>query len=113
MNGTPRLRSGAFPATPQSTRRNIASNSSPQKLPDISQLRAPVAPAHDNDGPLIPVDTLDAPTQRLYVVGFYLALVGWKMYDHFYLKEEETESLWLFMKWVAFDGVFLFGSTLR
>ncbi|THY48414.1 hypothetical protein D6C97_07649 [Aureobasidium pullulans] len=109
MNGTPRLRSGAFPSTPQSTRRN---NLTPQKLPDITQLRA-AAPARqqpqDNDGPLIPVETLDAPTQRLYVVGFYLALVGWKMYDHFYLKEEETESLWLFMKWVAFDGIFLFG----
>lgn len=106
MNGTPRLRSGAFPSTPQSTRRN---NLTPQKLPDISALKAPVHQPQDNDGPLIPVETLDAPTQRLYVVGFYLALVGWKMYDHFYLKEEETESLWLFMKWVAFDGIFLFG----
>jgi nucleoporin POM152 len=108
MNGTPRLRSGAFPSTPQSTRRN---NLTPQKLPDITQLRpaAPTRQSADNDGPLIPTGTLDAPTQRLYVVGFYLALVGWKMYDHFYLKEEETESLWLFMKWVAFDGIFLFG----
>lgn len=106
MNGTPRPRSGAFPQTPQSARRN---DSSPRKLPDISALRSPAQQAADNEGPWISLETLDAPQQRLYVIAFYVALLGWRLYDHHYLQEEETESLWLFMKWVAFDGLFLFG----
>lgn len=108
MNGTPRLRS-AFPDTPQAARRqNGAPTGGPrlaQPLPDIATLQ----PRLNHDGPLIPFETLDAPQQRLYVVAFYVALLAWRLYDHHYLQEEETESLWLFMKWVAFDGVFLFG----
>ena len=62
-----------------------------------------------SEGPLIPLDTIDAPQQRLYVVAFYIALFAWRLYDFNYLQEEDTESLWGFMKWVAIDGVFLFG----
>ena len=108
MNGTPRLRS-AFPSTPQSTRQQNGAPTSASKptssLPDISALKT----SRDTDGPLIPFETLDAPQQRLYVVAFYIALLAWRLYDYHYLREEETESLWLFMKWVAFDGTFLFG----
>ena len=109
MNGTPRLRS-AFPQTPQSggrqpgTIRGGAIANSP--LPDVGSLKERV---FQNDGPLIPYDTVDAPQQRLYVVAFYIALLAWRLYDFHYLQEEETESLWMFMKWVAIDGVFLFG----
>jgi len=42
-------------------------------------------------------------------VSFYVALFAWRLYDFHYLNEGETESLWMFMKWVAIDGLFLFG----
>lgn len=100
----------AFPATPQGQRRQYGSPSSASNLasslPDISAISQG---RDDTDGPLIPFETLDAPQQRLYVVAFYVALLAWRLYDYSYLQEEQTESLWLFMKWVLFDGIFLFG----
>ncbi|KAJ9620872.1 hypothetical protein H2203_007458 [Taxawa tesnikishii (nom. ined.)] len=112
MNGTPRLRS-AYPATPQNTgRRDGASGSASQlrsPLPDVNALKQQQQNSDGDSGPLIPFETIDAPQQRLYVVAFYVALLAWRLYDFHYLQEEETESLWLFMKWVAFDGIFLFG----
>lgn len=108
MNGTPRLRS-AYPSTPQTARRQDGTPTRGAKLasalPDISSLE----PAQDQEGPLIPFETLDAPQQRLYVVAFYVALLAYRLYDYHYLQEEETESLWQFMKWVGIDGVFLYG----
>lgn len=117
MNGTPRLRS-AFPKSPQATPRQHGTPrgvnaQSPRSiaqinssLPDIAPLRAN---APSSAGPLIPFETIDAPQQRLYVVAFYIALLTWRIYDFHYLQEEQTESLWMFMKWVAIDGMFLFG----
>ena len=58
--------------------------------------------------PLIPFKLLDAPSQRLYLSAFYLGLTAWRLYDYFRLLSEETDSLWLFMKWGAVDGIFLF-----
>ncbi|KAL1303333.1 hypothetical protein AAFC00_006733 [Neodothiora populina] len=107
---TPRLRS-AFPATPQGRRQQNGSPTSASKLtsplPDISAIS--IGREDAEGGPLIPFDTLDAPQQRLYVVAFYAALLAWRLWDYSYLQEEDTESLWLFMKWIMFDGIFLFG----
>lgn len=108
MNGTPntpRMRS-AFPSTPQTRPRQPGTPAGASTLPDISAISQT---REDAEGPLIPFDTLDAPQQRLYVVAFYVALLAWRIYDYSYLQEEDTESLWLFMKWVMFDGIFLFG----
>ncbi|GAM83184.1 hypothetical protein ANO11243_011700 [Dothideomycetidae sp. 11243] len=109
MNGTPRL-SSRFPETPQSTRplgRTSYGGDARLRpvLPDVSALKKHAA----NNGPLIPLDTVDAPQQRLLVVSFYVALLAWRLYDFHNLIEEDAESLWMFMKWVAIDGVFLFG----
>ncbi|KAF2155355.1 hypothetical protein K461DRAFT_266638 [Myriangium duriaei CBS 260.36] len=108
MNGTPRL-SSRFPETPKTSRqpaRTPRSNESRIRphLPDVPSLSKTA-----NDGPLIPLDTVDAPQQRLLVVSFYVALFAWRLYDFHNLVEEDTESLWLFMKWVVIDGAFLFG----
>ncbi len=106
---TPRLRS-AFPSTPSSDRNDSSQNAS------TSSAQSPSAPlpkmAKPSDGanaPMIPYDVLDAPTQRLYILGFYIAFTSWRFYDYFRLVSEETDSLWLFMKWVAMDSVFLYG----
>lgn len=114
MNGTPRLRS-AFPSTPQSKGRtpqqHASSTSSATfgspRLPDITVLQA--KKQQDPAPPLIPFETLDAPSQRLYVAAFYLALWLWRLYDFSLLQQEQEESFWLFLKWISIDGIVLFG----
>jgi nucleoporin POM152 len=106
MTSTPRLRS-AYPSTPA---RN------PDEAPDGVASASPLPGTSaggdtgtDSDAPLIPFSILDAPTQRLYVSAFYLGLTAWRLYDYSRLVASESDSLWLFMKWVAIDGVFLYG----
>lgn len=103
MNGTPRLRS-SFPMTP--TR-------SPQNDGTPIRARGPLPAAHTTvvprAKPLIPTDILDAPTQRLYVAAVYGMLIAWRLYDFSGLMEDETESFWLFVKWVGIDSIFLYG----
>lgn len=109
MNSTPRLRS-AFPSTPQSNRKNDAQNASTTgpwaSMPSLPSL----APSSSSgDAPLIPSSVLDAPSQRLYIAIFYLALTAWRFYDYFALISDDTESLWLFMKWAAIDSAVIYG----
>lgn len=59
--------------------------------------------------PLIPFDVVDAPSQRAYAVGFYLALNAWRLYEYWTLLSDDLDSTWLFLKWVAMDFAFLFG----
>ncbi|KAI9680778.1 MAG: hypothetical protein M1817_004218 [Caeruleum heppii] len=69
-----------------------------------------VPPAkEDKDLPLIPFQIVDGPSQRLYVLAFYIALNAWRLYDYFTLVHDDIESLWLFLKWAAIDGVFIYG----
>ncbi|MCJ1311027.1 hypothetical protein MMC25_004697 [Agyrium rufum] len=105
MNGTPRLRS-AFPSTPRKSSNGPAVQSEQHTKPRNSDL--PTGVTTDRQ-PLIPSEILDPPTQRLYVVTFYLALVAWKSFDYLSLVTNEVDSLWFFMKWSAIDGLFLFG----
>ncbi|KAF2100000.1 hypothetical protein NA57DRAFT_38409 [Rhizodiscina lignyota] len=117
MNGTPRLRS-AFPDTPQTDRRRSPANSrygaSPATPGSASRANGtplPPVPSSrpESSAPLIPFDTIDAASQRLYVATFYIGLWAWRLYDFYNLLIDDTESLWLFMKWIAIDGIFLFG----
>lgn len=114
MDQTPRLRS-AFPATPSTNRRSVgnrldgsdsfARRSAP--IPTLQTLK-PSLSSQPSD-PLIPEHILDAPTQRLFTVSFFIILWAYRLYDFSTLVDLEEQSLWLFMKWVAIDGVFLFG----
>lgn len=112
MNGTPRLRS-AYPGTPQHRPTSGAQNgSSPGvragalPLPEMPTL---AIQGNDPNAPMIPFDVVDAPSQRLYISAFYVGLTAWRLYDYSGLVSDQTDSLWLFMKWVAIDGVFLYG----
>ena len=109
MNGTPRLRS-AFPSTPESNRKDGMQNASARD-PWSTSSSMPSVSASNNSGnaPLIPSTMLDAPSQRLYVAVFYFGLTVWRLYDFFAIISEETDSPWLFMKWVAIDSAFLYG----
>ncbi|KXT16425.1 hypothetical protein AC579_5114 [Pseudocercospora musae] len=114
MERTPRPRTGAWPNTPQPRdtlrqsdafrRQSPASRQKP--LPHIPTLKTAPSPPSE---PLIPTHIIDAPTQRLYATAFWVALCTWRIYDYLGLQESDEQSLWLFMKWVAMDGVFLFG----
>lgn len=118
MNGTPRLTS-AFPQTPQTLPRRrklfeTPSRSQPRdgrdvKSPSKSPAKAPKQQQPPNTNtPLVPVDLIDAPSQRLYVVAFYLLLNAWRVYES-WTASDELDSTWLFLKWVSVDGIFLFG----
>jgi nucleoporin POM152 len=110
---------GAFPQTPvaasrrgaarapasSSKRTSTSTGPGPRSLPVAPQQGASTS----NSAPVIPLHILDAPTQRLYAFGFYAALLAWKFYDWAQLVEEDTESFWLFLKWIAIDCAFLFG----
>lgn len=115
MDRTPRLRS-SFPLTPRSTRqspkntessRDVISATAP--LPDLPGTAPGVATPGD---PVIPVNLVDAPSQRFYALGLYGLLLVWKLYDRWTLIEAETSSLLLFAKWVLIDLAFLFGVPL-
>ncbi|KAI9724576.1 MAG: hypothetical protein M1828_003599 [Chrysothrix sp. TS-e1954] len=102
MNGTPRTprMPSAYPLTPRSDVHKS------RQHPRFAQAQ----PTESNVGvPLVPFETIDAPSQRFYAVSLYTILCFWRLYDFYNLTVDETESLWLFMKWISIDGVFLFG----
>ncbi|KAK1146705.1 hypothetical protein N8T08_002778 [Aspergillus melleus] len=105
MNGTPRLRS-AFPQTPQTTQRTRAFKTPPSRpAPQESGIRkASTGPpvTHDASSPLIPTGVVDAPSQRLYVVAFYLVLHAWRVYESL-SASDDLDSTWLFLKWASID----------
>ncbi|KAL6721098.1 hypothetical protein ACLMJK_000198 [Lecanora helva] len=106
MNGTPRLRS-AYPSTPKPEQKQGEHHGS---FPEPQKIRPPAHSASlDASKPMVPFSVIDAPTQRLYVLIFYACLNIWRISDYFGLVSDETESLWLFMKWLAIDSVFLYG----
>ena len=109
MSGTPRLRS-AFPSTPQSTQGNRSYGSAQSVNNGTQASSKPSAlPQQVPETPLIPFELIDAPSQRLFVIGFYGLLTAWRLYDFSSLLFGQADSVWLFMKWVSMDGVFLFG----
>lgn len=120
MNETPRLRS-AFPHSPQTDRRRIQdglrrSFGGPNSLSFINspQPSPPIRPLVEkkNDEPVektvIPLKTVDAPTQRAYVAAIYLALLAWKLSNYWQIFDD-LDSTWYFLKWVVIDLLFLFG----
>lgn len=120
MNGTPRLTS-AFPQTPQTLprRRKLFETPSRSQPRDGREVKSPARPSvnapkqpqpqpQTATPPLVPVNLIDAPSQRLYVVAVYLALNALRVYES-WTASDELDSTWLFLKWISFDGIFLFG----
>lgn len=117
MNGTPRLRS-AFPQTPRPSQRTRDPFATPSRVKsrddpksrdvDFKTPSDALQRAEDSNAPLIPVQMVDAPSQRLYIMTFYLLLSFWRLYESC-TASDELDSTWLFLKWVSIDGIFLFG----
>jgi len=112
---------GAFPQTPVAPTRKMATTAGNNRpgdptTPTGNNNTLPVAPQQGarqtragDSAPLIPLNIIDAPTQRFYAFALYVALLAWKFYDWTGVVEENSESFWLFLKWIAIDCVFLFG----
>lgn len=118
MSGTPRLRS-AYPLTPQTgydrRRANLSpSTSSPlpngsSKLPSVSSLQKDQRADSAPDEPIISPELLAPATQRLCVVLVYIGLLIWRFRDFWILIQDDTESLWQFLKWLLIDTAFIYG----
>ncbi|KAI1763697.1 hypothetical protein GGR53DRAFT_358038 [Hypoxylon sp. FL1150] len=103
---TPRVGAGGYPQTPAAAR---AQNPNPNGRP------LPAAPAPENrtnpttlSEPVIPLNVVDAPTQRFYACAIWVALVGWRFYDWIQVLEDNGGSFYFFCKWIAFDFLFWF-----
>lgn len=108
MSGTPRLRS-SWPSTPGSGRKSPESKDdtkSRSPLPDLPESSSTTTTSH---APIIPVNLIDAPSQRMYTVAAYGLLLVWCLYDWWKLVEEDTTSFGLFLKWTVIHAVFLYG----
>src|SRR5580700_5050688 len=99
MNGSPYL-GPSHPSTPENGQKVAGNQRTLTKSNKTSLTRTE---------PLIRLSLLDAPSQRFYIFALYVALCGWRLYDWGRLIEDGADSFWLFMKWVAIDGVFLYG----
>lgn len=83
--------------------RSSTTDTKPNPPPDI--LQNPTGPLP----PVIPLDAVDAPTQRLYAVGLFVLLQAWKFYDiaGIYTTDGDSISeLWFCSKWLVLDGCF-------
>lgn len=120
MNATPRRVTGAYPATPGTNMRgrvpptpptDAPQRQTPPRQPQQPLPEAPLAqrPETSAPNPVIPLNVLDAPTQRFYAVGVYVALLAWKLYNWVTVVEDGAESFWLGLKWAFIDVVFIFG----
>ncbi|KAF4971980.1 hypothetical protein FZEAL_9698 [Fusarium zealandicum] len=120
-SATPRLRSG-FPATPATTARRHNNQQTPSSAGSPtsgkgSSTRSPSLPLAPEsvqlqaaaNQPVIPLNVLDAPQQRLYAFGVYVLLWAWKLYDWLQVVEDGETSWFLFLKWIFIDFAFLFG----
>lgn len=111
MAGTPQLRS-AFPQTPQKQKGREQNETSRELKPQVvngsqSSVQSVGSP-QDIATPLIPVEIVEAPSQRLYVLAFYVALNTCRVYES-WVATGDLDTTWLFLKWGFIDIVFLFG----
>lgn len=118
MDGTPRLRS-AFPLTPHTSpvrRRGPVPAPKPSplqndgtKLQSLSSLQKSDTTESSPEGPVISPELISPAQQRLGVVIAYLLLLSWRLHDFWVLVQDDSESLWQFLKWVFIDAAFVYG----
>jgi nucleoporin POM152 len=110
MNETPRLRS-AFPSTPRPNPYWRSKNGNGYRFPSTKPSPNPTpvkevqADSSTSSETLIPLNLIDAPTQRLYVAALYVGLAAWRLYDFWQIRDD-LDSTWLFLKWIGCDAAF-------
>ena len=108
MSETPRLNS-AFPQTPRVQRKLGSGDVTPvRRNPSDHKVNVQLSVQRTvNASSVVPVDVVDAASQRFYAVAIYVALNAWKLFDT-WGASDNLDSTWLFLKWVFIDGVFIF-----
>lgn len=102
----------SWPATPGSNQRSPEPREDARVKAPLPKLpETPSTPA-TSQVPVIPVNLIDAPSQRMYTVAVYGLLLVWCLYDWWKLVEDDTTSLWLFLKWTCIHAAFLYGIPL-
>lgn len=121
MNATPRVSAGGFPRTPGTAAPRDRDRNPPDHRPDhhephpATRPRTTLPPAPENitqpgpaNRPLIPLNIIDAPSQRFYAAAIYVALLAWRFYDWVQMLEDNGSSFYFFSKWTLFDFIYLF-----
>jgi nucleoporin POM152 len=108
MNGTPRMRS-SWPSTPGSNQRSPEPRNDPRPRSPLPNIPETTPIPTTSLSPVIPVNLVDAPSQRMYTIAVYGLLLVWCLYDWWKLVEDDTTSLWLFLKWTCIHASFLYG----
>jgi nucleoporin POM152 len=108
LDTTPRPGPAAFPITPQTSNGRSARQRVSNAL-KRQTLATPVKSSEDSGGPLIPVNILDAPTQRLFVAAIYGILFAAKFWNWLSLSPGpyDTDGFWQFMQWLFIDLCFI------
>lgn len=109
MSETPRLKS-AFPQTPRFQPKLRSGNVTPARKNSSEQKDAnPSSGVQQTiERPsVVPVDVVDAASQRFYAAAVYVALNAWRLFDA-WGASDDLDSTWLFLKWVFIDGIFIF-----
>ncbi|KAI0381122.1 hypothetical protein F5Y04DRAFT_84312 [Hypomontagnella monticulosa] len=106
----PRVGVGAYPQTPagariQNPNQRLPQDARPRNLPEAPENQPPTNAISE---PVIPLNLIDAPTQRFYAFAIYVALLGWRFYDWIQMLEENGGSFYFFCKWVVIDFLFFF-----
>lgn len=102
---------GGYPQTPAHVRpqnpnpRLSQDGKAKTTLPTAPETRTVPPPTSQ---PLIPLNVIDAPTQRFYACAIWVALLGWRFYDWIQVLEDNGGSLYFFVKWLIFDFFFWF-----
>jgi nucleoporin POM152 len=108
MNGTPRLRS-SYPSSPGSGQKSPASQDAPKVKSPLPNLPESPPASSQSNAPLIPVNLVDAPSQRMYAAAVYVLLLVWCLYDWWRLVEDDSHSIGLFVKWTCIHSIFIYG----
>lgn len=99
------------PSRPRNATAATTTSSTPaESKPSIpTSVALPVTSTSGTLGPpLIPLDVLDAPTQRLYAIAIFGAAQAYKFYDlsRMWAGEGEITVIWFCMKWWLIDWLF-------
>jgi nucleoporin POM152 len=110
MSETPRLKS-AFPQTPRIRQRlsfGDVTSLRKRETNDNKEVKLPPGVQRSSErSSVVPVEVVDAASQRFYAAAVYAALTAWRLFDS-WGASDDLDSTWLFLKWVFIDGVFIF-----
>lgn len=91
-------------------RRPVTGDPLAKKLGDLaSPVSDALASVTKPQGPAIPLNVVDGPSQRAYAAAVYIALFAWRIYDYTIKVKDGADSLFFFMKWATIDGLFIYG----